>query len=266
MKVRDKVFVVTGGGNGIGRQVVLGLLARGGRVAAVDLNEVGLKETASQAGMDDARLSTHAVDITDRTAVLALPDEVTLPHRQVDGLINVAGIVHSFKPVAELAFEDIERVMAVNFWGTVNTTKAFLPLLERRPESCLVNVASMGSLVPFPGQSAYGASKAAVKLFTEGVMAEHQQGPLKVSIVFPGAISTNILGNSGVSRRPTSGGAGTVRRRLTSADEAARQIVDAVETGRPRLTIGNDATRLDRLGRLLPARAIPMVAKKMQGR
>jgi NAD(P)-dependent dehydrogenase (short-subunit alcohol dehydrogenase family) len=72
-----------------------------------------------------------------------------------------------------------------NFWGTVNTTKAFLPLLLARPSATLVNVSSMGALVPVPGQSAYGASKAAVKLFTEGLHAELHDSNVKVTVVFP---------------------------------------------------------------------------------
>ncbi|MET8154637.1 SDR family NAD(P)-dependent oxidoreductase [Actinoplanes sp. NPDC049668] len=261
MKLTGKVFAVTGGGNGIGGQVVLGLLAGGARVAALDLDAVALAEIARQAGAGD-RLTTHVVDITDRPAVLALPDAVVAAHGQVDGLINVAGIVHDFKPVSRLAFEDIERVMAVNFWGTVNTSKAFLPVLAARPESALVNVSSMGSLVPFPGQSAYGASKAAVKLFTEGLIAEHQGAQPRVSIVFPGGIATAILANSGVTRAGADDPAAAAR--LTSPQEAARQIIDAVVTGRTRVTIGRDAWLLDRLARLMPVRAIPMIAAKMR--
>ena len=261
MKLNGKVFAVTGGGNGIGGQVVLGLLAGGARVAALDLDAVALKEIARQADAGD-RLSTHVVDITDRPAVLALPDTIVATHGQVDGLINVAGIVHDFKPVSRLTFADIERVMAVNFWGTVNTSKAFLPLLESRPESALVNVSSMGALVPFPGQSAYGASKAAVKLFTEGLIAEHQGIQPRVSIVFPGGIATDILANSGVTMPGKDVAAAAAS--LTSPAEAARQIIDAVVTGRTRVAIGRDAKMLDRLGRLMPVRAIPLIAAKMR--
>ncbi|MDI1463340.1 SDR family oxidoreductase [Catellatospora sp. KI3] len=262
MRLDSKVIVVTGGGNGIGGQVVLGLLAAGARVAAVDLSATGLADIAGRANAG-RRLSTHTVDITDRAAVLALPDAVVAAHGQVDGLVNVAGIVHHFKPVSRLGFDDIERVMAVNFWGTVNTTKAFLPLLAARPESALVNVASMGSLVPVPGQSAYGASKAAVKLFTEGLIAEHQGIQPRVSVVFPGGIATNILGNSGISLPGRDAGAAAAAK-LTSPQDAARQIIDAVVTGRPRVVIGRDARMLDRLGRLAPTRAIPFIAGKMR--
>ncbi|GHJ47304.1 short-chain dehydrogenase [Catellatospora sp. TT07R-123] len=261
MKLDNNVFVVTGGGNGIGGQVVIGLLSAGARVAAVDLNAAALGAVAARANAGD-RLTVHALDITDRSAVLALPDTVVAAHGQVDGLVNVAGIIHQFKPLSQLGFDDIERVMAVNFWGTVNTTKAFLPLLQSRPESALVNVASMGSLVPVPGQSAYGASKAAVKLFTEGLIAEHQGIQPKVSVVFPGGIATNILGNSGITMPGANASASAVK--LTSPEQAARQIIDAVRTGRPRVVIGQDARALDRLGRLAPTRAIPFIAAKMR--
>lgn len=262
MDIVGKVIVVTGGGNGIGRAVVLALLSKGAHVAAVDISAGGLAETASRAGAGN-RLSTHVVDITDREAVLALPDLVMTAHGRVDGLLNVAGIVHDFKPIADLEFAEIERVMDVNFWGTVNTTKAFLPILDSLPEASLVNVTSMGGLVPFPGQSAYGASKAAVKLFTEGLIAEHEGKPLEVSVVFPGGVATDILGNSGVERAPTAGAEGSAAK-MTSAEDAARLIVSAVETGKPRVVIGSDAKMIDRLGRIVPAKAIPFIAKKMR--
>ncbi|MEO8263112.1 MAG: SDR family oxidoreductase [Pseudolysinimonas sp.] len=161
MKITDNVFVVTGGGNGMGREVVLGLLARGARVAAVDLNEAGLAETATLAAAGD-RLTTHAVNVADRKAVLALPAKVVKAHGQVDGLFNVAGIIQPFVKIQDLDFDVIERVMNVNFWGVVNMSKAFLPVLLERPAAGLLNVSSMGGFLPVPGQAAYGASKAAV--------------------------------------------------------------------------------------------------------
>ena len=223
MRVTEKVFVVTGGGNGIGREVVLGLLARGGRVAALDISEEGLAATTSLAPAGTARLTTHVVDITDRAAVEKLPAEIEAVHRQIDGVLNVAGIVQRFTRVPDLSIEEIERVMAVNFWGVVHVTKAFLPVLLGRPEASLVNVSSMGALVPVPGQSAYGASKAAVKLLTEGLYAELRGTPVAVTVVFPGGVRTDIMANSGVS----SSGAALFRaglfRRWLQADQRARR-------------------------------------------
>jgi short-subunit dehydrogenase len=261
MKIPGRVFVVTGGGNGIGREVVLGLLARGGRVAAVDLSERGLAETAELAQTAGARLTTHVVDITDRAAVEKLPGEVAATHGQIDGLLNVAGIVQRFASVQQLADDEIERVMNVNFWGVVHMTRAFLPGLMERREASLVNVSSMGALVPVPGQSAYGASKAAVKLLTEGLYAELRGTSVAVTVVFPGAVGTNIVANSGISAPVVTGGAAP---KVTSAVEAARQIIRAVEAGTFRVRIGGDARMLDRLSRLAPRRATVLVADRMK--
>lgn len=273
METIDKVFVVTGGGNGIGREVVFQLLGKNARVAAVDLNEAALEETARLANAGE-KLSTHALNITDRDAVAALPAQVKQVHGQVNGLVNVAGIIHDFKPIAELDRSAIERVMDVNFWGTVNTTTAFLPDLTAGPPATLMNVASMGCLVPFPGQSAYGASKAAVKLFTEGLVAENQGNKLNVSIVFPGAIETEITKNSGAHMReravepePAKGKKAKKDKapQMTSAYDAAAEIVRAIEGNKQRVLIGKDAVMLDRLARLMPAKAINIIAKKMAG-
>lgn len=263
MQLRDRVLVVTGGGNGIGREVVLQLLAAGARVAAIDLRAESLAETAALAGGDD-RLSTHAVDVSDRGAVEALVPEVVAAHGQVDGLLNVAGIIQPFVKVAELGYPDIERVMAVNFWGVVHTCKAFLPLLSQRPEAALLNVSSMGALAPVPGQAVYGASKAAVKLFTEALYAEHRGTGVRVTVVFPGAIATEITKNSAVEV-PGSGSMDerAAAARTTTAQEAGRKILEAVERGSYRVTIGRDATMLDRFSRLAPRRATELIAKKM---
>ncbi len=262
MYIPGKVFVVTGGGNGIGRAVVLDLVARGAKgVAAVDVDRDGLAETAALAG--SAAVSTHVVDLADRDAVAALPQAVVDTHGQVDGVLNVAGIIQRFVPVAELSYEDIATVMDVNFWGVVHMTKEFLPLLMERPSASIVNVASMGGLAPVPGQSVYGASKAAVKLFTEGLYAELRDTPVDVTIIFPGAIATNITANSGVDMGRTADSAESSTMKMTSAADAAAQIIAAMEEGDYRATVGSDARMIDRLSRLMPRRTTELVAKKM---
>ncbi len=261
MQIKDHVFVVTGGGNGIGREVALGLIGRGGRVAAVDLRPDSLEETARLAAAGE-RLSTHTVDITDRAAVAGLPAAVLTAHGQVDGLLNVAGIIQQFVPFAELSFEEIERVLSVNLWGVLHTTKTFLPLLLERPAACVVNVSSMGGLAPVPGQTVYGASKAAVKLLTEGLYAELMGTDVAVTTVFPGGVGTGIADNSGAAI-PGVDPDSDLAANLTSPADAGRQIVEGVEKGSYRVVIGRDARMLDLLTRLVPRRATELVAKKM---
>ncbi|TLQ01447.1 SDR family oxidoreductase [Nesterenkonia salmonea] len=261
MNLTGKVIAVTGGGAGIGRATVLGLLSRGARVAAIDLNPDGLKETADLAAADK-RLTLHPLNITDREDVLALPDSILEQHGQVDGLVNIAGVIQPFVHIKDLDFAKMEQVMDVNFWGTVNTVKAFLPQLLTRPEASLVNVSSMGAILPVPGQSVYGASKAAVSLLTEGLYAELQDSEVHVTEVFPGAVGTEITKNSGVTRTGDSNESST--RKITSPETAAEKIIEAMEKRRFRVHIGNDAKLFDALSRLIPQRAIGMIAKKMK--
>jgi short-subunit dehydrogenase len=197
--------------------------------------------------------------------VEALPEQVIAAHGQVDGVLNIAGIIQRFVHVEDLSIEEIEKVMAVNFWGTLYMAKTFIPYLKARPSAALLNVSSMGGLVPVPGQGAYGASKGAVKLLTETLYAELQGTSVAVTVVFPGGVGTNITGNSGVEvpnmdKVMASGKAP----KATSPDAAARLIVDAVASGKPRLLIGNDAKMLDRMSRVAPTKAITTVAAQMK--
>ncbi len=144
MDIRGKTFVVTGGGSGMGRELTLLLLKKGARVAALDINETTLKETAALAGDVQGRLSLHVLNIADREAVAAFPEAVIQAHGAVDAIINNAGIIQRFVLVNDLEYKDIERVVNVNFWGVVNVTKTFLPYLLQRPEAYIVNTSSMG--------------------------------------------------------------------------------------------------------------------------
>lgn len=261
MLVSGKVWVVTGGGSGMGRELVLLLLQRGARVAAVDVNAGALDETASLAGAGE-RLSVHVVDITDRTAVEALPVAVVAAHGAVDGLLNNAGIIQPFIPVAELGYAVIERVLDVNLMGTVHLVKVFLPLLLDRPEAHIANVSSMGGFFPFPGQTMYGASKAAVRLFTEGLYAELLDTDVTVSVIMPGAVATAITENSGVG---TPGGdEGSVP--MTPPDKAARIMVDGIEKDRLHIYVGLDARLMSIAIKVAPRPAIRFVQRQMAKR
>jgi short-subunit dehydrogenase len=255
-----RVFVVTGAGDGIGRAVAEALVARGARVAGVDLREDALRETAANVGKAGV-LSVHPCDVTSREQVERLPGAVLVEHARVDGLVNVAGIIHRFVRVADLSHEEIDRVLAVNFGGVVHMTKAFLPHLLESRRATLVNVGSMGALAPFPGQAAYGASKAAVTLFTQALRSELAGTSVTVTVAHPGAVATAIADNSGAH---LPGMDGTAAGRLTTATAAAEQIIRGIETGAPRVLIGRDARLVDRLSRLAPTRTAALLARRMQ--
>lgn len=265
MNVQNKVIVVTGAGGGIGGELVLGLLARGAKVAAVDLRDESLQEIKKKAGEKGEALSLHALNISDKAAVADLPDAVIKAHGQVDGVINCAGIIQPFVRVNELDYDAIERVMNVNFYGTLYMTKAFLPHLLKRSEAHLVNVSSMGGFLPVPGQSVYGASKAAVKLLTEALYAELLDTSVHVTVVFPGATNTKITANSNVAA-PSVKGAGTkdLSARMLPADKAAKIIIDGVEKNKPQIFTGSDSKLMNRLYRMNPVYATKFIAKQMK--
>lgn len=266
MNSSDKVIIVTGAGAGMGREVTLELVKRGAKaVVAVDINQDALNETARLAGNN--KVSTHVCDISDPQRVAALADQVTEAHVHIDGLINVAGIIHKFLPVAELSIEDIHRVFNVNFFGTVNMVKAFLPHLTSRAEAQITNISSMGSYVPVPGQTIYGASKAALKLFTEGLRSELSNTSVGVNLVFPGAIATNIATNSGAFTaeqvEAMQNDPKASKHKTLQPNVAARLIVDAFESNAFHAFAGNDAKFMYRYSRLAPEAAAKLIQKQM---
>jgi NAD(P)-dependent dehydrogenase (short-subunit alcohol dehydrogenase family) len=263
MKIQGKVFVVTGGGNGVGRELVLRLLAKGARVAAIDMREASLRELTELAGESRDRLSTHVLDITDRAAVEALPDKVIARHGTVDGLINNAGIIQPFVKLNELGYDSIEKVMHVDFYGALYMTKAFLPHLLARPEAHITNISSMGGFLPVPGQTIYGAAKAALKLMTEGLHSELMDTNVKVMVVFPGGMKTNISANSGIQGTPQVK-EGAKEYKTLLPEKAAAMILAGIEQNRYRLTVGPDATFMDRLVRLAPEYAAGLIFKQMK--
>lgn len=263
MKIEGKVIVVTGAGSGIGRAVVLALLAKGASVAAVDINAANLAETAQLAADGATRLSTLIADLSERAAVEALPKQVEAKHGAVDGLINNAGIIQPFKNFRDLDYKDIERVMNVNLYGQIYMLKSFLPALMARPEAHIVNVSSMGGFFPFPGQTLYGASKAAVKLLTEGLYAELLGTGVGVSVVFPGAIKTNIAQNSGVTMIGADAAAES-NFPMTLPEAAAGEIIAAIEKNKFQVFIGRDSKLMNLLYKLSPKMAVGFIQKQMK--
>lgn len=264
MQIANKTWIITGAGNGMGREMVLQLLQKGARVAAVDINQAALEETKKLAE-NSTRLSLHVLSVADKSAVEELPSKVMAEHGNVDGIINNAGIIQPFVKINELDYTTIERVMNINFYGLVYITKSFLPFLLKRPEAHVVNISSMGGFLPVPGQSVYGASKAAVKLFTEGLQAELRNTPVKVTLVYPGAISTDIIKNSGVKGlNPEAQKKGEKKMKPLTASKAAQLILNGIEKNKVRVWVGKDSNFLDTLYRINPGFATNLIAKQME--
>lgn len=261
--LKNKVFVVTGGGNGIGREVVLHLLDRGSKVAAIDISDKGLFETKKLSNKSDDLLKTYQLDITNLLKVQETYQDILKDFKAIDGLIHVAGIIQPFVKIIDLEYEAINRVLNVNLYGTIYINKTFLPALLKQKEAYLVNVSSMGGFLPVPGQSLYGASKAAVKLFTEGLYGELKDTNVSVTCVFPGAIKTDIAKNSNVSMGNDTLESAESSFKMLAPDKAAELIIKAMLKKKLYSYVGKDSSIMNKLYRLAPRRATNMIIRKM---
>jgi len=259
MKVFNKVIVVTGAGGGIGRELVCQLLEKGAKVAAI-IHKSGLEDIKSFETVYGNHISTHIANLANRDDVEKLPEEIIASHGCIDGIINNAGILQQFRSVNDLDYEQIQRVMDVNFYGTLYMCKSFLPYLLNRPEAHIANVSSMGGFLPVPLQSIYTASKAAVKMLTEGLHLELRNTNVGVTIVFPGGVDTNLVRNSGIE----TDGVESHSYKMLSPIDAAAIIIKGMENKKYRVLAGKDAKIMDFLYRLNPKKATDIIAKKIK--
>ncbi|WP_428309620.1 SDR family NAD(P)-dependent oxidoreductase [Hydrocarboniphaga sp.] len=256
--LNGKVAVVTGAASGIGRALALALARRSCVLELADIDELGLRATADACRALGSRVDTRVVDVSQREAVHTWAREVGERHA-VNLVFNNAGIALG-GGVEEIVYDDIERIMSVNFWGVVHGTMAFLPLLRRSGDGHLVNVSSIYGCLAMPGQSAYNASKFAVRGFTESLRMELdiKGDNVTASTVSPGGIRTNIAA-SAVIRSGSLIPDGDLARRqfsarlITDPERAAAIILDGVRKRRRRILVGRDAFWFDVLVRLLPA-------------
>ena len=247
-----KVVLVTGASSGLGEALAT-ILAQKGYIVYGTSRKPGA----------ESRFTMLAMDVQDDASVQSAVAQIIVEQGQIDVLINNAGIIQPFVFVADLDFEHIDRVMNVNFHGPVNMVKAFLPLLRKRKEAHIANVSSMGGYGPVPGQTIYGASKAAIKLFTEGLRSELKSTHVKVTAIYPGAIGTNIAANSGISMEMPEG-ADASAFKMTAAPLAAKIMLDGIEADKARVFVGSDASMMDKLVRYMPVKASEIIYNQMK--
>ena len=268
MQINDCVAVLTGAGSGIGRALALALASRQCHLALADINEEGLAETARIARVHGVRVSEHRLEVASREQVAALPEAVIAEHGKVDLLINNAGVALGghFHQVSEA---DFDWLMAINFEAVVRMTRAVLPFLQERPAARIVNVSSLFGLITPAGQTAYCASKFAVRGFSNALRLELQGSNVGVTVVHPGGVATSIATSARVSAAVAPQDVELSRKQAQKLlrmppEKAAQIIVNGIERNKPRVLVGNDARILAWLERLFPVnywRLLPMPAK-----
>jgi NADP-dependent 3-hydroxy acid dehydrogenase YdfG len=254
--LNDRVAVITGAGGGIGRATALAMARRGCHLALADIDEAGLAATVHEAQVLGVRASAHRLDVADRAAVAAFPRDVDAIHKRIDLLMNNAGVAlgGTFEQVGE---DDFDWLMEINFHAVVRMTRAFLPHLHRSDDGRIVNVSSIYGIITPPGQSAYAASKFAVRGFSNVLRHELEGSSVGVSVVHPGGVATSIARNA---RIPANAPPSEVERGRKAMEtllrmqpaEAGEIIVRGIEQRRARILVGSDAKAAALLERLAP--------------
>ena len=255
-----RVAVITGAASGIGRATSELLARKGCDLALVDVNEPALAETAEQIRAAGSKVSQHRVDVSNRAEMQALPEQVIDQHGHVHILVNNAGVGVT-GTLEEQPLEDLDWILGINFWGVVHGCKFFLPYLKREEEAHIVNLSSMLGFIGLPNQTAYSATKFAVRGFSESLYAELSGTPIGVTSVHPGAIRTNIVRSSRFTdEEQKSRVASRVDRFAVPPERAARKIVRAIERKKLRVRVGPDAYVLEWTKRLFPVLSSRAVA------
>jgi len=256
--MQGKVVAVTGAASGIGRALAWDLARRGADLALSDVDEKGLQETAS--AIRDREVTTTVLDVSKRVDVERWAEQSIKLHGHVDAVINNAGVTVQ-DTLVNLTYEDFEWIVGINLWGVVYGTKSFLPHFIERDTGWIVNISSVFGMIGFPTQSAYNATKFAVRGLTEALRWELEGTNVTACSVHPGGIRTNIVRNArlyrdmdGTKTDKTAAAAQFEKIAKTTPAEAAKVIVDGMERREPRILIGLDAKVIDAVQRVAPRR------------
>jgi short-subunit dehydrogenase len=270
--IRGAAAALTGAASGIGRALALELAARGCDLALADRDEAGLAAVAAEIALaHPQKITVHRVDVGEQPEIAEFARDAISAHPGLNILINNAGVA-LMGQFHELDQAAMDWLMNINFWGVVHGTRAFLPHLTSQREAHIVNLSSIFGIIAPPGQSAYAAAKFAVRGFSESLRHELQmaESPVRLSVVHPGGIATNIARNS----RAGAGVTDNARRvqsierfealAKTTPQAAALRIIVGIEKNQPRILIGNDARFMDLLQRLRPSTYWVPIARRIE--
>jgi short-subunit dehydrogenase len=267
---------ITGAASGIGRALAIELAARGADLALADRDEAGLQAVAAEIAKatdktTPGKVSLHRVDVASPDEIATFAREAIAAHPQLNIVINNAGVA-LLGQFHEIDQAQIEWLFNINFWGVVHSTRAFLPQLASQKASHIVNVSSIYGIIAPPGQTAYSSAKFAVRGFSESLRHELQTAgsPVRLSVVHPGGIKTNIVRNmrSGSGVTDNERRAQSIERfdaiSPTSPKDAALRIIKGIEKNELRILIGGDARFMDILQRFRPATYWSVMAKRIE--
>src|SRR6516225_7862422 len=264
---------ITGATSGIGRALAIELAARGSDLALADRDEAGLQAVAAEiASKHRVKVTVHRVDVGEPGQIAGFAQDAVAAHPALNILVNNAGVA-LLGGFGEIDQSQMDWLMNINFWGVVHSTRAFLPHLATRPEAHIVNLSSIFGIIGPPGQTAYAASKFAVRGFSESLRHELQMAgsPVGVTLVHPGGVRTAISENARLAQGLDTAQVQQERanwRSLLVLDPAtaAEVIATGIERRAPRVLVGSDAKGAAIVQRLFPVTYWKHVARDIARR
>lgn len=270
--INGSAAAVTGAASGIGRALAIELAARGCDLAIADRDEAGLAAVAAELAARGRKVTTHRLDVSDPVQIQAFANAATAAHPGLNIVVNNAGValLGQFNEIDQAQFE---WLMNINFWGVVHGSRAFLAHLERQKAAHIVNISSIFGIIAPAGQTAYCASKFAVRGFSEALRHEFwlNKSPVQLTVVHPGGIKTNIVRNmrTGAGITDNARRVESIERfdnefAKTTPEVAAQTIIKGIESDAPRVLIGGDARFMDLLQRFRPGKYFNLLLRRIE--
>jgi len=257
---KNKTAIVTGGTAGIGLATARELAKRGSNIAIIGRNQTAIKDICAELNSKypNQKTTGYQLDLSNLSEIPKTVKKIKEDHKNIGLLINNAGIAMGGK-IDELTVEDIETIFTINFRSQIAMLKEVLPYLKKVKNSHIANVSSIFGIIAPAGQSAYAASKFAVRGFSEVLRQEMKDYGIGVSTIFPGGIKTNIAINAKIGKNAdinrVKQDAKKFEANLTITPEyAAKVIVNGIEKRKPRIIIGFTTKLMDLAVRLMPSK------------
>tara|TARA_B100000767_G_scaffold245339_1_gene244157 strand:- start:908 stop:1714 length:807 start_codon:yes stop_codon:yes gene_type:complete len=263
MNITNTSVVITGAGSGIGAALAEKLSHLGANLALVDLRTDRLDILASKLINSSNTITTHSVDVSDPMAMQAMAADVILKHQHIDIVINNAGVT-LWGYFEDNELEDFQWLFNINFFGVVHGCKFFLPHLKTRPEAKIVNVSSMFGWTAVASQSAYCASKFAVRGFSEALYTELEETNVSVMLVHPGGVNTNLMIDSRAASNEFRTFFATMMERSKSPEAVAEKIIKGIQKDKFRVRTGPEAYVTEWIKRLSPVWGQKLIGRALK--
>jgi short-subunit dehydrogenase len=257
----DKVVWITGASSGIGEALAKAFAKEGSRLVLSSRRKEELERVKKELRLDDSHCLVVPLDLGETSSIDSITEQVIARFGRIDILVNNGGISQR-SLTRDTPLEIDRKIMEINFFGTVALTKSVLPQLLKQKSGAIVVISSVAGKFGFFLRSAYSASKHALHGFFESLRMEVYNDNIKVLIVCPGKIRTNISVNALKEDGSPHNVMDKSQDEGLSADECAKQILDALKKNKKEILIGGKETRAVWLKRMFPGMFTEMIRKQ----